>query len=215
MKKLLLVILVSLATVGYSQDHYVFVFLNKKADAEKLPKEETDKLMEGHMANINKMAKEGKLIAAGPFEGGGGIFIFRSTSAEEVTQWIQDDPAVRAKRWNMEVLPFQTRNGPVCVAQEPYEMVTYQFVRYIPNFSKFTVGEAPATFKEHDEYLKKIQQTGNIIAEGIFGPHDGGIVILKGDLQKEVIEMDPGVQLGLLELDYKKLWIAKGSFCEK
>ena len=38
---------------------------------------------------------------------------------------------------------------------------------------------------------------------------------MKGDLQKEVIEFDPAVQEGLLELDFKQLYIAKGAFCEK
>lgn len=167
------------------------------------------------MANIEKLAKEGKLISAGPFEGGGGIFIFKSTSVDEVNGWISEDPGIKAKRWNIEVLPFTVRVGSPCPVGEPYEMVTYQFIRYNPNLTKFTIGDAPLTFKKHDEYLKKIGQTGNVIAEGIFGDREGGILIMKGDLQKEVIEVDPAVQEGLLELDFKQLWIAKGAFCEK
>jgi hypothetical protein len=38
---------------------------------------------------------------------------------------------------------------------------------------------------------------------------------MRGELQKEVIEADPGLQEGLLDVTYKTLWIAKGSFCEK
>ena len=167
------------------------------------------------MANINKMAKEGKLIVAGPFEGGGGIFIFNSTSVEEVKEWISEDPGIKAKRWNIEVLPFIIRAGSACTLKEPYEMTMYQFVRYTANLTKFTIGDAPLTFKKHDEYLKKIEQTGNVIAEGIFGESEGGILIMKGDLQKEVIEFDPAVQEGLLELDFKQLYVAKGAFCEK
>ena len=168
-----------------------------------------------HMANMEKMAKEGKLVAAGPFEGGGGIFIFNSTSVEEVKSWINDDPGVKAQRWNIEVLPFTIRAGSVCAVEEPYEMTVYNFVRYTSNLTKFTIGDAPLTFKKHDEYLKTIEKTGNVIAEGIFGDREGGILIMKGDLQKEVIELDPAVQEGLLELDFKQLYIAKGSFCEK
>jgi hypothetical protein len=69
--------------------------------------------------------------------------------------------------------------------------------------------------KKHNEFLKQLSTTGNVITEGIFGEQDGGILVMKGDLQKEVIESDPGVQEGLLNLTFKKLWIAKGSFCEK
>ena len=216
MKLLCISFLLSISILTSAQtNEFTFVFLNHKADKAVLPKEEVDKIMEGHMANINKMAKEGKLIAAGPFEGGGGIFIFKSTSVEEVRVWISEDPGIKAKRWNIEILPFTIRAGSVCAVGEPYEMTTYHFVRYNPNLSKFTIGDAPITFKKHDDYLKKIEQSGNVIAEGIFGDREGGILIMKGDLQKEVIEFDPAVQEGLLELDFKQLYIAKGSFCEK
>ncbi|HEY5823271.1 MAG TPA: YciI family protein [Cyclobacteriaceae bacterium] len=98
-----------------------FVFLNKKADAAQLPKEQNDKIMEGHMANINRLAKEGKLIAAGPFDGGGGIFIFKSNSIEDVKNWLSTDPGVQANRWNTEILPYQPRYGSACTVSEPYE----------------------------------------------------------------------------------------------
>lgn len=216
MKILTVSVLLLVSLVSFSQSNrFTLVFLNSKPDKASLSKEEVDKIMEGHMANINKMAKEGKLLAAGPFEGGGGIFIFRSTSVEEVSGWISEDPGIKAKRWNIEVLTFTIRAGSVCAVGEPYEMTTYHFVRYTPNLSKFTIGDAPLSFKKHDDYLKKIEQSGNVIAEGQFGDRDGGLLIMKGDLQKEVIEFDPAVQEGLLELDFKKLFIAKGSFCEK
>ncbi len=69
--------------------------------------------------------------------------------------------------------------------------------------------------KRHDDYIKEqFSKTGNVVAEGIFG-NDGGILILKGDTQKEIMEADPGVQEALLQFEIKKLYIAKGSFCEK
>jgi uncharacterized protein YciI len=194
---------------------YVFVFLHKRNDKAELPKEQVDKIMEGHMANINKMAKEGHLLAAGPFEGGGGIFVFNSTSVNDVTEWMKGDPGIQANRWKVEMLLYLPRTGSVCVAKEPYEMVTYSFVRYIPNIAKFNVQEAPEIFGKHDDYLKEIKKTGNVMAEGTFGENEGGILIMKGDLQPEVIEQDPAVHEGLLELDSKKLYVAKGSFCEK
>jgi uncharacterized protein YciI len=215
MKTLIFSLLLITSTMSFAQSNkFTFVFLNHKTDKAELSEAEVDKIMEGHMANINKMAKDGKLLAAGPFEGGGGIFFFKSTSVEQVRGWISEDPGIKAKRWNIEVLPFIIRSGSVCAVKEPYEMTMYNFVRYNPNLSKFTIGDAPLTFKKHDEYLKKIEPSGNIIAEGIFGDRDGGILIMKGDLQKEVIEFDPAVQEGLMELDFKQLYIARGSFCE-
>ena len=72
---------------------------------------------------------------------------------------------------------------------------------------------AETSMKRYD-YLKKIAQTGNVVAEGTFG-EDGGILIIQGELQKEVIEADPSVSEGLYQIDYKKLYVAKGAFCEK
>jgi len=214
MKKLLLLPLV-LICICLNAQSFTFVFLNKKADAAQLPKEQHDKIMEGHMANINRLAKEGKLVSAGPFDGGGGIFIFKSNSIEDVKSWLITDPGVQANRWNIEILPYQPRYGSACAVSEPYEMISYHFVRYVSNLTKYNIQDAPDTFRKHDEYLKKIIQTGNVITEGIFGEREGGILVLKGELQKEVIENDPSINEGLFQIEFKELYIAKGAFCEK
>jgi uncharacterized protein YciI len=197
------------------QNQYVFVFLNHKTDSEKLSKEETDKIMKGHMENIARLAQEGKLIAAGPFEGGGGIFVLNTKSVEEGSGWLNTDPGVQAKRWNVEILPFTVRAGGICPAKQPYEMVAYNFVRFKAVVTKSTAPDYPEIFAKHHDYLKQIKATGNVLLDGVFGDYDGGITIIRGDLQQAVIEHDPGVQEGLFSLDIKTLWIAKGSFCEQ
>lgn len=94
-------------------------------------------------------------------------------------------------------------------------MVSYHFVRYVSNLTKYNIQDAPDTFRKHDDYLKKIIQTGNVVTEGIFGEREGGILVLRGELQKEVIESDPSINEGLFQIEFKKLYIAKGAFCEK
>lgn len=200
---------------GAQSQSYTFVFLNKKLDKQELPKEEVDKIMKGHMDNMGRLAKEGKLIAAGPFDGGGGIFIFNTTSTDEANAWLSTDPGVQAKRWDVEVLPYHPRTGAPCVAQEPYEMVNYHFVRFIAQVTKSTAKNYPEIINRHDDYIKKFNETGNVIAEGNFGDNEGGFLILKGELPNDLLEKDPGVQEALLKIDIKKLYIAKGSFCEK
>lgn len=215
MKKLLFIVFVCFTSNTFGQNPYVFVFLNKKPDAEKLSDDDSKKIMEGHMNNMGRLAKEGKLIAAGPFEGGGGIFIMKTSSVDEAKGWISTDPGVQAKRWNVEVLPFTPRQGQVCVAKEPYEMVFYSFVRFNAVVSKFNAATYPTIIKQHNDYLKEIAKTGNVIIEGIFGDHDGGIMIMKGEVGQALFETDPGVQEGLIDIQTKKLYIAKGSFCEQ
>ncbi|HEY3402122.1 MAG TPA: YciI family protein [Ohtaekwangia sp.] len=216
MKYVFLLFFFGVCVVAFGQDKtYTFVFLNKKPDAEPLPKEQVDKLMQGHMANIERLAKEGKLLAAGPFDGGGGIFILNTTSPDEANEWLSTDPGIQAKRWNIELFPYKPRVGSICPVGEKYEMVTYHFIRFDGIVEKFTANTFPEIINKHNEFLKNLSTTGNVITEGIFGEHDGGILIMQGDLQKEVIESDPGVQEGLLNVTFRKLWIAKGSFCEK
>ena len=93
-------------------------------------------------------------------------------------------------------------------------MVTYSFVKFKVDLTKSTVNSA-GIFFAHDEYLKELKSKLSIIAEGIFGERDGGMLILKDEPPLQTLEADPAVQQGLLELDIRKLWIAKGAFCEK
>ncbi|MFZ6000646.1 MAG: YciI family protein [Bacteroidota bacterium] len=214
MKKLLLLLLI-VSVAAQAQDKFTFVFLHKKTDQKELPKEEVDKIMKGHMANMQRLAKEGQLLAAGPFDGGGGIFIFKSTSQDEVKELLATDPGVKAERWNVEILPYQPRIGGICPVGEKYEMTSYQFVHFKPNVMKFNVQNADETIRKHIAFVKELNNGGNVITEATFGGLDGGILVMKGDLQPEVISADPAVAEGLFEPDFKKLWIAKGSFCEK
>ncbi|MBP6180643.1 YciI family protein [Flavobacterium sp.] len=83
----------------YGMKHYVFCLL-KTGSNTKATKEETTKLFEGHMANINRLAKEGKLVVAGPFmkneRNYRGIYIFNANSIEEAKAFVATDPAVQS-----------------------------------------------------------------------------------------------------------------------
>jgi uncharacterized protein YciI len=213
----LIVILIILATACQlnAHDKYTFVFLHKRPDAPKLEKEESDKIMSGHMDNINKMAKEGKLLAAGPFDGGGGIFIFKSSSTAEVTQWMSPDPGIKANRWNVEMLPYEPKIGGICPVGEPYEMTSYTFVHFKPKVFKFNIQEASQTVEEHNKFVKELAKGGNVVTHALFGGIDGAMLVMKGEVSEEVILGDPAVKGALFEPEFKKLYIAKGSFCEK
>lgn len=214
MRFMCLFILVLTSFTGLAQSSFTFVFLNTKKDKPELPTEEVKKIMEGHLANINRLAKEGKLLVAGPFDGGGGIFILNTTSVDTAANWLGTDPGIQANRWNIEILPYQPRIGGVCVVGENYEMTTYTFVRFTAQVTKSTIGTYPEILRRHEAYLHENFFGSVVITEGVFG-NDGGILVLKGEVSKEIFEADPGVQEALLQVDIKKLWIAKGSFCEK
>ncbi|WP_345990875.1 YciI family protein [Chryseobacterium sp. Chry.R1] len=100
----------SLGADQYGMKAYTIVMLTtgpvKIEDKAKM-----SEIMKGHMANIGKLADEGKIIVAGPFleknkENYRGMFIFNTKSKEEAEQWVKTDPAVKAGVFSYELLPW-------------------------------------------------------------------------------------------------------------
>jgi uncharacterized protein YciI len=96
----------SLNADDYGMKQYVFCIL-KTGNNTTATKEERNKLFEGHMANINRLAKEGKLIVAGPFmkndKNYRGIFIFNVNTIEEAQALVATDPAVKANIFEVDL----------------------------------------------------------------------------------------------------------------
>jgi len=70
------------------------------------PTEEAARLMKAHLANIQRLADEGKLVLAGPFLDDGpfaGIYVFRVATVEEARSLTATDPAIQAGRLEMEL----------------------------------------------------------------------------------------------------------------
>ncbi|SHG38885.1 YciI family protein [Flavobacterium johnsoniae] len=99
----------SLNADEYGMKKYVFCLL-KSGTNTKASKEETKKLFEGHMANINKLAKEGKLVVAGPFMKNDrnyrGIYIFNVETVDEAKALVATDPAIKANLLEAELTPW-------------------------------------------------------------------------------------------------------------
>lgn len=99
---------VQLGADDYGMKKYVMAFLkagpNRSQDAATAAE-----LQRAHMDNIGRMAKEGKLVLAGPFLDGGelkGIYIFNVETIEEAKALTETDPAIQAGRLVMELHPW-------------------------------------------------------------------------------------------------------------
>lgn len=91
----------------YGMKHYVMAFL--KPGSTKIDSAQRSVLMAGHLKNIGRLAREGKLLLAGPFLDRGpfsGIFIFDVTTVEEAKALVSTDPAVQAGMFTMELHPW-------------------------------------------------------------------------------------------------------------
>lgn len=100
----------SLGADQYGMKAYTIVMLTT-GSVKIEDKAKMSELMKGHMTNIEKLAKEGKITVAGPFleknkENYRGMFIFNTKSKEEAEQWVKTDPAVAAGIFNYEIFSW-------------------------------------------------------------------------------------------------------------
>ncbi len=75
---------------------------------------EVEKIQEGHMANINRLADEKQLVLAGPFTDGGyyrGVFVFNVSSLAAADSLTSTDPAVKAGRLKIELHEWMSAEG--------------------------------------------------------------------------------------------------------
>ena len=73
-----------------------------------------EKIQAAHMANINRLAKEGKIIMAGPIGVDGdlrGIFLMNCADSSEVENFVKTDSAVITGRLIMKYYPWWTMKG--------------------------------------------------------------------------------------------------------
>lgn len=99
----------SLNADEYGMKKYVFCLLKSGINTT-ASKEESKKLFESHMANINKLATEGKLVVAGPFMKNDrnyrGIYIFNVETIDEAKALVATDPAIKANLLEAELTPW-------------------------------------------------------------------------------------------------------------
>lgn len=109
---------------------YVFCIL-KTGSNTTATKEERSNYFEGHMANISRLAVEGKLAVAGPFEKNDrnykGIFIFNVSTIEEANALVETDPAVKAKIFEAEMTPLYCTAALMEIAKTHNKLVKPKF----------------------------------------------------------------------------------------
>ena len=94
----------------YGMKNYVFCILKTGPNDAKIKGKERDDLFAGHLANIGRLADEGKLAVAGPFgkndKNYRGLFIFNVATVEEAQKLVDTDPTVKAGVLIAELTPW-------------------------------------------------------------------------------------------------------------
>jgi len=92
----------------YGMKKYVMAFL-KRGPNRNQDSTTASELQIAHLKNILRMAKEGKLVLAGPFLDNDevrGIYVFDVSTIEEAKTLTETDPAIKAGRLEMELRPW-------------------------------------------------------------------------------------------------------------
>lgn len=88
---------------------YVLVIL-KTGPNTTATEDEKKRLFEGHFANIQRLADEGKLAVAGPFGANDrswrGLYLFNVATVAEAEELTRSDPAVAAGVFTVEATPW-------------------------------------------------------------------------------------------------------------
>jgi uncharacterized protein YciI len=178
------------------------------------------------MAHINRVAKMGKLYAAGPILTGGdlrGIFIFRAASVDEAKALAAEDPAIKAERLKLEILPWFGSKGVGVKAMEEFQknpdmkwtMKKHHLVllRRGPQTNQ-PEAEAQKIQLDHLSYIRRMLDERKMLAAGPFttGGELRGIFVLNtesADEAKAWAEADPAVKAGRLTVEIHPWLVAK------
>ncbi|MFL5759569.1 MAG: YciI family protein [Thermomicrobiales bacterium] len=98
-------------------DRFTVTLLVLRPDAPKHTEEEANALQDAHMAHLAELHEAGYLLAAGPLfdEQFRGLSIY-NVDPEKARELTEQDPAVRAGRFSVEVLPWIVPGGAMTFA---------------------------------------------------------------------------------------------------
>ena len=187
----------------------------------------TDSIQAGHMANIQRMADEGVLLAAGPFGDGGalrGVLIFRQDSTARLRQLVARDPAIASGRLTLDLYSWFAPAG----IGEPYKrmaaqpgfrdsMVRMQLVLFKagPQATREPTTEAMELQKAHVAGIFRGLLAGELATGGPFT--DGGdlrsVLVYRGDsasAHRRALD-DPAVKAGHLVVEMHPWYAAYGT----
>ncbi len=198
------------------------VFLRPNPARQPMGVEPRRALMAAHMANIQRMADEGVLVAAGPMEDKEetieGIFVLRAPSREDARRIAARDPTVAGNRNIIDVHPWL---GPAGIGEAYFRRVrenpAAKAVMASHAFCMVLRGPAWAGPRDpaHERYVGSLRAAGALAASGPVedDPDLLGIIVFKGSSVEEARKAmlaDPAVVAGRIAIEYHLWWTADG-----
>jgi uncharacterized protein YciI len=225
LSRISILLLAGASAYAQSAAYYV-VFLRPHPERKTLSKEEGDRIQGAHMANIGKMAKDGVLVAAGPFGDKvhtiSGIFVFKVDSLESAQRIAAQDPTVIEHRNTVDVHAWA---GPPGIGDEYFRLhkqdpKTPENMQARPLFIYYhgpswdtKAAERDALLKAHVGYIDQLRSQGKLAAGGRIARPDDMLALLvfrpmPDEDSRRMIEDDPAFKAGVLRVEQHSWWCA-------
>jgi uncharacterized protein len=152
---------------------YYLVLLSRPAGAPTLGKKEAENLQEQHMANIKKMARDHKIVIAGPFIDDTdlrGVFVFQADSVAEAADWAASDPAIQAGHLVAEIHgPWLIDSDLIHPSAESSALEHYSLV-LMKRADKWKVDAVGFNFvmRDYPPFTKEMLAQGYVALGGVF-----------------------------------------------
>jgi uncharacterized protein YciI len=203
---------------------YYVVFLRPDPSRRTVSKDDGDRIQNAHMANIRKMAGDGVLIAAGPFDDSpatiSGIFVLKAASLQSAQDLARQDPTVVEHRNTVDVYAWQ---GPPELGAEyirlhklnpktPENMQAHPLcLLYRGTTAEGRVGTHNSLLDLHERYIDDLRRQGKLGAAGRIETSDHllSLVIFRAIPLEEahrLLQADPAVRSGMLRMECHTWW---------
>lgn len=199
---------------------YCFGYLVAHPDRKPLPEEQANEIQKKHIGHLERMAREGHLLAAGPLAAESrarGLVVYRCRTREEAEAWANADPAVQAKRLLVEMYLWPAQDGfgePLASRLKADPKTPLNMVR-LPFFTLWRTDKVapPEALQAHVQWLAQLALDGATRASGDFtGSRDriSALVFrdMPADKARELCEQDPLVQQGYARLEPNTWFVA-------
>jgi uncharacterized protein YciI len=212
------VLLLTFSTSAFAADslRYYFVFLNPNPNLQQIGDSAYTEIQRKHLEDMTRLHESGFLVAAGPFEGGGGVFIVRASTVKAVNDSMNTDASVMASRSVAEILPMNIYRGKLCEGDGD-DMRSYEALR-LNNIRLGQKDMTPEKIREQiDGWIANAEKQGKVLFVCTLGCDIPESVFIVADITekkrvatKHYQPKEPGAFIAIM----KNFFLAHGTFCE-
>ncbi|MEP6741602.1 MAG: ubiquitin-like small modifier protein 1 [bacterium] len=183
----------------------------------------TKKLETDQRRYTTSLFETGKAVITGRFDDDSdirGLYILRTTSAEQAKAWAEDSPVVKSGHLVAEMHPWWSED--VMKKTATSDKSTRAYLAFLYRGDKWTPEKTPATEelqRAHLANIVRLAELKKLVVAGPFGDDTPlrGIFVFRVasiDEARELAATDPAVKAGRLKLDIHP-WIVPEGFCPK